>query len=233
MICAVVYTPKLAKRMLQIAFAWWGNDNMPESTTGIRPANAPIDWFPMTEPIPKRDALLCRIANGDADAVGTCLERYGAMVWSLVRKAWKDVSTIEDLVQEIFIDVWKSAERFDPEKASEATFIATIARRRVIDRRRRISRVPEHELIEQNDFAREDDELSNVDLGDEAQLAREALAELKPDQRRVILMSVVDGLTHHEIAAETGIPLGTVKSHIRRGLDQTAHRLRSARGGKQ
>lgn len=184
----------------------------------------------MTEPSPKRDALLVRIARGDADAVSACLERYGAMVWSVVRKAWKDFSTIEDLVQEIFIDVWKSAGRFDPEKASEATFIATIARRRVIDRRRRMGRAPEHELIEQNEVGQEDAELSRVDLGDEAQLAREALADLKPDQRRVILMSVVDGLTHHEIATATGIPLGTVKSHIRRGLDQAAQKLRSARG---
>ena len=187
----------------------------------------------MTEPSTKTEALLVRIARGDADAVGACLERYGAMVWSVVRKAWKDYSTIEDLVQEIFIDVWKSAERFDPEKASEATFIATIARRRVIDRRRRLGRAPEQELIEQHEVAREDPQLSSVDLEDEAQLAHEALDDLKPDQRRVILMSVVDGLTHNEIATATGIPLGTVKSHIRRGLDQAAQKLRSARGRSQ
>ncbi len=187
----------------------------------------------MTKPSPNGDKLLVRIASGDADAVGKCLERYGSMVWSLVSKAWKDAATIEDLVQEIFIDLWKSAGRFDPEKASEATFIATIARRRVIDRRRREGRAPEHELIEQNDFGREDTDLSSVDLEDEAQLARDALDELKPDQRRVILMSVVDGLTHHEIATTTGIPLGTVKSHIRRGLDQAAQKLRSARGEVQ
>ncbi len=190
----------------------------------------PADWFTMTDSSPKADDLLVRIARGDADAVGACLERYGAMVWSVVGKAWKDFSTIEDLVQEIFIDVWKSASRFDPSKASEATFIATIARRRVIDRRRRIGRSPELELQEEHDVGREDTELSRVDLGDGAELAREALADLKPDQRRVILMSVVDGLTHNEIATETNIPLGTVKSHIRRGLDQAAQKLRTARG---
>ena len=96
--------------------------------------------------------------------------------------------------------------------------------------RRRVGRAPELELIEENMVSQEDTALSSVDLRDEAKLARDALADLKPDQRRVILMSVVDGLTHIEIATTTGIPLGTVKSHIRRGLDQAAQKLRSARG---
>ena len=183
----------------------------------------------MTEPSPQTDAILIRVARGEADAVRDCLDRYGALVWSVARKAWDDVATIEDVVQEVFIDVWKSAERFDPEKASEATFIATIARRRVIDRRRRIGRAPVQELIEESTASVEDAGLAQVDLGDEARLAREALSTLKPDQRRVILMSVVEGLTHPEISSATGLPLGTVKSHIRRGLDQAAQTLRSAR----
>ncbi len=183
----------------------------------------------MSKPSPKQDGLLVRVAAGDADAVGECLERYGPLVWSLAKKLGQDISTIEDLVQEVFIDVWNSASRFDAERASEATFIATIARRRVIDRRRRIGRAPTQEPVEELELSSADDSLEQVDLGDEARLAHEALAELKPDQRRVILMSVVEGLTHPEIATATGIPLGTVKSHIRRGLDQTAQRLRSAR----
>jgi len=184
----------------------------------------------MTETSSNAAPLLVRIAKGDADAVGECLKRYAPMVWSVVSKGWKDYTTIEDLVQEIFIDVWKSADRFDPERASEATFIGTIARRRVIDRRRRVGREPEHELIEENEVSQEDSELSRVDLGDEAQLVHDALSDLKPDQKRVILMSVVEGLTHTEITSATGIPLGTVKSHIRRGLDEAARVLRAKRG---
>lgn len=179
----------------------------------------------------REPGVLERIAAGDPDAVQDCLSRYGAMVWSLAGRAWPDAATVEDLVQEIFIDVWKSAERFDSSKASEATFIATIARRRVIDRRRREGRTPDPESIDDVDPADGSDDLQHVDLGDEASLAREALAELRPEQRRVILMSVVDGLTHQEIAAATGIPLGTVKSHIRRGLERTADRLRGSDGG--
>lgn len=162
-----------------------------------------------------------------------CLDRYGALVWSVVRKAWVDVATVEDLVQEIFIEVWSSAERFDPERASEATFIATIARRRVIDRRRRVGRRPDFESVEDVEVGIEDDALSSVDVGDDARQARAALDELRPEQRKVILMSVVEGLTHPEIASATGLPLGTVKSHIRRGLEHTAKRLRSMRGEEQ
>ena len=232
MLCLEAALAGISGLQSPIAFATTGADSVRRSPLRIRRAIESFPPLPMTQPSPKSEALLTRIARGDADAVGACLERYGAMVWSVVSKAWKDFSTIEDLVQEIFIDVWKSAGRFDPERASEATFIATIARRRVIDRRRRVGRAPEQELIEEHEVSQEDGALALVDLGDEAQLAREALDELKPDQRRVILMSVVDGLTHSEIATETGIPLGTVKSHIRRGLDQAAQKLRSARGGE-
>jgi RNA polymerase sigma-70 factor (ECF subfamily) len=175
--------------------------------------------------------LLIRIARGEADAVGECLERHAGIVWAIVSRAWRDHSTIEDLVQEIFIDVWKSAARFDPEKSSEATFIGTIARRRVIDRQRQLGRKPTLESIDDHDVAGEDHELSQVDLGDDFRLAREALAELRPEQRRVILMSVVEGLTHFDIATATGLPIGTVKSHIRRGLSKAADHLRPKRGG--
>ncbi|MFT4542918.1 MAG: RNA polymerase sigma factor (sigma-70 family) [Planctomycetota bacterium] len=182
----------------------------------------------MTEPILYSESILVRVARGDADGVRACLDRYGALVWSVAKKVGDDIATIEDVVQEVFIDVWKSAGRFDPEKGSEATFIATIARRRVIDRRRRVGRAPMQELIDDSTTSVDDAGLTQVDLGDEARQAREALSELKPEQRRVILMSVVEGLTHPEIASATGIPLGTVKSHIRRGLDQAAQKLRSA-----
>ena len=102
----------------------------------------------------------------------------------------------------------KAAARFDPEKSSEATFIGTIARRRVIDRQRQLGRKPTLESIDDHDVAGEDHELSQVDLGDDFRLAREALAELRPEQRRVILMSVVEGLTHFDIATATGLPIG-------------------------
>ncbi|MEZ6002564.1 MAG: RNA polymerase sigma factor [Planctomycetota bacterium] len=176
--------------------------------------------------------ILPRIAAGDAEAVQECLTRYTPLVWALARRFWSDTAGAEDVVQDIFIDIWKSAGRFDPAKASETTFIATIARRRMIDRQRRQSTAPIARPMEEQPIPVEDDNLVAIEVHDEAKQVREALDQLKPEQQRVILLSVVEGLSHPEIAQATGLPLGTVKSHIRRGLSQAAETLRRWRGGE-
>ena len=84
--------------------------------------------------------LLQRIAKGDASAVQECMETYGNLVWSLARRYSESAADAEDATQEIFLDIWKSAGRFDPERGKETTFIATIARRRLIDRVRAAGR---------------------------------------------------------------------------------------------
>ena len=180
---------------------------------------------------PAESSLLC-IQRGEADAVRRCLERYSPMVWSLARRAGIEATQIEDVVQEVFIDLWKSADRFDPERASEATFVATIARRRIIDRQRRAGARPTHEEVQEESVQLPDQNLDLVELSDEARIAREALERLEPAQRRVILLSIVDGLTHVQIAEKTGLPLGTVKSHIRRGLIETSRAL-GQKGGER
>lgn len=184
------------------------------------------DQDPMHDVRANPEPLLPRVARGEADAVQACIERYSPLVWSLARKLSRDVTALEDLVQEIFIEIWKNAGRFDAQKASEPTWIAVIARRRVIDRQRRHTRGPDLETVEESSASSVDPGFSAVDAGDEARRAHEVLALLRPEHRRLILMSVVEGLTHQEIATTTGIPLGTVKSHIRRGLEQTAQALR-------
>jgi RNA polymerase sigma-70 factor (ECF subfamily) len=176
--------------------------------------------------------LLPLIAAGDGEAVHACLRRYGPLVWSLAKRLGADVAAVEDLVQDIFIEIWRKADRYDASRASETTFIATIARRRVIDRRRRDARGAEQDLenVPEAVLASADPGFARVEHGDEARRARAALEMLQPDQRRVILLAVVEGLTHRSIARATGIPLGTVKSHIRRGLERAARLLRGPEG---
>ena len=175
-------------------------------------------------------SLLVRVAAGEPGAVKDVLSRYSALVWSLASGLSKDPHEVEDVVQDIFVDVWRSSKRYDPKVASEATFIATIARRRVIDRRRRAGRRVDPEPLEESLAPGADDpNLRHVDITDEALQAKEVLAELSGDRRRVLELSVVTGLTHREIAADTGIPLGTVKSHIRRGLAEVTERLKARR----
>jgi RNA polymerase sigma factor (sigma-70 family) len=174
--------------------------------------------------------LLPRVAAGDPDAIREVLGRYASLVWSLCAAGSRDPHEVEDLVQEVFVDIWRSAARYDDRIASEATFIATIARRRVIDRRRREGRRIEQESLDE-DFVpgADDDALRLVDVADDAGLAAAALRELPAERRHVLELSVVRGLTHREIASETGMPLGTVKSHIRRGLVEVSERLRARR----
>ena len=178
----------------------------------------------------EQPSLLARVADGEPGAVRDVLARYSALVWSLASGLSKDSHDVEDVVQDIFIDVWRSAKRYDPEVASEATYIATIARRRVIDQRRRSGRRLDPEPLEEELApGAEDPLLRQVDIADDADQAQAVLAELTGDRRRVLELSVVTGLTHREIAADTGIPLGTVKSHIRRGLTEVTERLKARR----
>lgn len=159
------------------------------------------------------DLLLPRVAAGDRAAIRECIQRYGGLVWSLARRALPNDA--EDAVQEIFLDLWKSAGRYDARAGSEATFIATIARRRLIDRRRARARRPETDPISER---MADSGVPRAELGAEAALAARALDQLRPEQRQVLVLTALHGLSHEEVASSTGMPLGTVKAHARRGL---------------
>jgi RNA polymerase sigma-70 factor (ECF subfamily) len=165
------------------------------------------------------DSILHRVAAGDSAAVNECLERYGGLVWSLARRFAKRGDDAEDAAQDVFIELWKKAERFDPSIASEMTFVAMIARRRLIDRSRRKQRTVITGVLEDEPASREPDRgQARVDVCDEAERAARALAQLKPDQQRVLKLSIYDGLSHEQIAKAIQMPLGTVKTHARRGL---------------
>jgi RNA polymerase sigma factor (sigma-70 family) len=158
--------------------------------------------------------LLARVAQGDPLAVRECIARYGGLVWSIARRF--EPTEAEDAVQEIFLDLWKSAARFNASIASEATFIAMIARRRLIDRRRTRRRRPTTEQLPEAPTIA--DESLQPDASVEASKAARALGQLRPEQQQVLVLATCHGMSHNEIAAATGMPLGTVKAHARRGL---------------
>ncbi len=181
-----------------------------------------LPLLPQLESLRSRERqapLLGRVAAGDPDAVAACIERFGPLVRALAHKAVREPAQAEDVVQETFIDVWLSAGRYDPTVASETTFVATIARRRLIDRHRRVAARPESEPLPDEVGGVEERGFTDVEDRDEAAHARAFLASLPPDRRRVFEMSFVQGCSHREIAHATGLPLGTVKSHLRRGLE--------------
>ncbi len=165
-------------------------------------------------------SLLHRIAGNDKQAVEDCLNKYGNLVWSLALNFTKSREDAEDAVQDIFIDVWKYAGRFDETKSAEASFILLIARRRLIDLLRKSNRQPQTFVL--------DEILQNIPDGfdinlqnklEAGQIAR-YLNKLNPQQRKLVQMTIYGGMSQSEIAEITGLPLGTVESHIRRGLQK-------------
>lgn len=170
--------------------------------------------------------VLPQVARGDPQAVQACLDRYGSLVWSIALKWSSSRADAEDAVQDIFIDLWKSASRFDADKAGESTFIAMVARRRMIDRRRAQSRESERRAPASVDLSElPSDAHHELETRGEALIAAKAMAELPRDRQHVLRLSFYEGMTHEQISSDTGIPIGTVKSHVRRGLSAIRNRL--------
>jgi RNA polymerase sigma-70 factor, ECF subfamily len=170
--------------------------------------------------------LLQQVALGDPSAIRDCIARFGNLVWSLARRF--SPADAEDAVQEIFVDLWRSAARYDPSVASETAFVAVLARRRLIDRRRRRMRRVETEPLGDVATAMSGAGSAQMEMCGEAMLAGKALAQLRPEQRTVLLLAACHGLSHEEIAQSVGLPLGTVKAHARRGLIRVREILQGA-----
>jgi len=164
--------------------------------------------------------ILKRIASGDKSAVQECLDTYGGLVWSLARRMSPNSDDAEDAVQEIFIDVWKNAARYDEAQASETTFVAMIARRRLIDRLRKTNRQPNIDSLEDVLAEPSGGKDTDIQMYVEAKEAAQAMKNLRPEQRQILHLSIVQGFSHQEIADALTMPLGTVKTHARRGLLQ-------------
>lgn len=163
-------------------------------------------------------SILQRIATGDNAAVAEFLTRYGGVVWALARRACPNRADAEDAVQEIFLQVWRGAAQYDPAVSSESTFIAMLARRKLIDRFRRGRNKLAAQSLEVEPPAPVLSDSDPVELGEEAARAREALEQLRPEEKQILILSIEQGLTHSQIAEKLQMALGTVKSHARRGL---------------
>lgn len=172
-------------------------------------------------------SYLQRITAGDVSAVRGCLDEYGGMVWGLAQRYLAALGEdIEDAVQEVFVEVWRSASRFDPLKGSEPGFIATIAHRRLTDRQRRAalrkgSALPDERVLGAAEAP------PVVETKEGASRAMAAMNQLAPEERQVLWCSLYHGLSHERIAGMTSQPVGTVKTRIRRGLARLRELLAS------
>ena len=173
------------------------------------------------------EPLLPRVARGERDALQACISRYGALIWSIARRLSLTTADAEDAVQEVFTQLWRTASSYDASRGPEGAFIALLARRRVIDRLRRAQTHGRMELPTDSDtLAGLAAVESAAEQQSDAARAAQVLSGLPRQQRDALVMSLMMGLSHGEIAERTALPLGTVKTLVRRGL----MRVRTALG---
>jgi RNA polymerase sigma-70 factor, ECF subfamily len=168
---------------------------------------------------PGEDAagLLLAVAAGDRPALRRLYEIEGGRLHAVALRIVRDASLAGDVLHDAFLSVWRNAAQFDPARGAAAAWLTGIVRNRALDIARRSSReVTGTELPETADDR--PDALSDVVRTQEATALHHCLGRLEEDRRGLIVMAFVGGLTHAEVAARSGLPLGTVKSHIRRGL---------------
>ncbi len=160
-------------------------------------------------------ALIARIRAGDDSAMGDLYDHYSGVVYGVALRVLGNTTAAEDVVQEVFLQLWRNPQAFQTERGRLAPWLAVIARNRAIDLLRK--RQPEDDIHGLPIAA-------GVDLAEEAarkmvvDKVRGVLAQLPPEQRKALEMAYFEGLTQTEIAAKTGDPLGTVKTRIRSGL---------------
>lgn len=167
------------------------------------------------------ESVLGQVARREPGSLDFCIERYSNLIWSLARRYSPSQTDAEDAVQEIFLELWQKAERFNPAMSAESTFVTMIARRRLIDRYRKFSRTVETASAEKDfDDQPASSEAQRAELIDEAAKATRCLDSLVSNQRDILRRSIHEGKSHSQISAELEIPLGSVKSFARRGLIQ-------------
>jgi RNA polymerase sigma-70 factor (ECF subfamily) len=162
-------------------------------------------------PLSPAQSLLERLANGDKSALGALYDSHAGLVNGLALRILGDVAEAEDVVQEVFLQVWRQVERYEPGRGSPEAWLVTIARTRALDRLRR--RAVRREEAEQAAPAP-----SLRPRPEEVLAVRKALLALSADQRRAVELAYYGGLTQAEIAEALGEPLGTIKTRIRSAM---------------
>ena len=181
-----------------------------------------------TKPVNEQEAqdrdveLLRQIAAGDRTAFAEFYDRHSTLMFSVASKILRDAGEAEDVLQEVFVQIWEKAGRFDSKLGKASSWAAILVRNRAIDRIRasqRRTRLAEEAGVEQTIATEVADTANETIHGHEkAQLIQTAIVELPAEQRRAIELAYFSGLTQDEISKKLKAPLGTIKARIRRGL---------------
>ena len=175
--------------------------------------------------------LMDAVAAGDRAALARLFDRHAAVLLGICRRVLHDADEADDVLVEVFQEVWTRAARFDAGRGSPLTYLVTLARSRSIDHKRRQASRPPLRSPDaaglSNKAADDPGPLQTAAAGEQHARVRDALNRLDPDQRAAVECAFYDGLTHTEVAERLGKPLGTVKTYIRQGLIRLRAALRT------
>jgi RNA polymerase sigma-70 factor (ECF subfamily) len=163
------------------------------------------------------EQLLEAIAAGDEGALGALYDRFGRVAFGVALRVLRDRALAEDAVQEAFLAIWRSAERYRIERAKPSTWVLTLVHRRAVDLVRREDRRRAEPLDEPHDDAG-GDVPDEADLRERRAAVQAALQQLPDDQRQALELAYYGGYTQSELAERLGVPLGTIKSRMFAGL---------------
>jgi len=166
--------------------------------------------------------LIQKVANQDRDAFGQLYDRFSSLVFALAMRMLRVRSDAEDLLQEVFVQIWRQAQSYSVQRGSPEAWIVNIARSRAIDKIRSIRRM-EKSFVLTDDPARAEsgENVESSAAESEARMAmNSALANLPETQRKVLELAYFDGLTQTEIANRLAEPLGTIKTRMRSGIQR-------------
>lgn len=160
-------------------------------------------------------SLVSAIRSGDESAMATLYDRYSSLVYAVALRVLGDTGAAEDVLQEVFLQLWRNPAAFDSSRGNLGAWLGVITRNRAIDGLRK--RRPETDIADVV-VSVEPDMASEAERGRAMEKVRGALGVMPASQRSALEMAYFEGLTHTEISAKTGEPLGTIKTRIRTGL---------------
>jgi RNA polymerase sigma-70 factor (ECF subfamily) len=173
--------------------------------------------------------LLARVAKKDAEAFSEFYDRTSAILFGVAKSILNDAALAEDVLQEIYVQIWDKADVFDPALGKPISWAIALTRNKALDRLR--SRKRRESAMEEFAEGREDEAsekgLANVELKDTAEIVKQAMSGLSENQRQAIELALLKGLPHSEVAEVMQVPLGTVKAWIRRGVIEIREQLKN------